>query len=137
MPSASGRGWQYVPRTDVVSQPECETCESVAGAERSGRVSRRDVNYSPAMWSELSQRKISWPNLTSQDLSDLLVYLRNVSPSKGGPPMFTFHNAQRPAASKLTRTGVAASLWNHASLLHAEPPRLDANEMREVLLCWL
>jgi cytochrome c551/c552 len=43
------------------------------------------------------------------------------------------HNAQRPAASKLTLTGVAASMWNHASLLHAEPPRLDADEMREVL----
>jgi cytochrome c2 len=108
-------------------------------------------NHSPAMWSELSQRKISWPDMTSQDLSDLLVYLRNVSPSKGGPPRFritagedgeklfaskgcaTCHNAQGPAASKLTLTGVAASMWNHASLLHAEPPRLDADEMREVL----
>jgi cytochrome c2 len=108
-------------------------------------------NHSPAMWSELSQRKISWPKLTSQDLSDLLVYLRNVSPSKGGPPMFritagadgeklfaskgcaTCHNAHRPAVSNLTLTGVAASMWNHASLLHAEPPRLDADEMREVL----
>jgi mono/diheme cytochrome c family protein len=24
-------------------------------------------------------------------------------------------------------------MWNHASLLHAEPPRLDADEIREVL----
>ena len=108
-------------------------------------------NHSSAMRSELSQRKISWPNMTSQDLSDLLVYLRNVSPPKGGTAVFritagedgeklfaskgcaTCHNAQRPAASKLTLTGVAASLWNHASQLHAEPPRLSADEVREVL----
>jgi len=108
-------------------------------------------NHSSAMRSELSQRKISWPNMTSQDLSDLLVYLRNVSPSKVGLPMFritagedgenlfaskgcaTCHNAQRPAAAKMTLTAVAASMWNHAPLLHAEPPRLDSNEMREVL----
>jgi cytochrome c2 len=108
-------------------------------------------NHSPAMWSELSQKKISWPSMTSQDLSDLLVYLRNVSPAMGAEPMFRItagedgeklfaskgcvscHNAQRPAASKMTLTGVAAAMWNHAPLLHAEPPRIDANEMREVL----
>jgi mono/diheme cytochrome c family protein len=108
-------------------------------------------NHSPAMWSELSQRKIAWPSMTGQDLTDLLVYLRNASPAKGVAPVFRItagdkgetlfeskgcascHNSQRPSAANLTLTGVAASMWNHASFLHAEPPRIDADEMREIL----
>jgi len=164
MPGDAGRGKK------LFASKSCETCH---GLTTSPNPSAKPVNqwqglsdpialvgamwnHSPVMWSELSQRKISWPNMTSQDLSDLLVYLRNVSPSRGGQPMFritagesgerlfvskgcaTCHNAQRPAASKLTLTGVAASMWNHASLLRAEPPRpepprIDADEMREVL----
>ncbi len=160
MPGDAGRGKK------LFASKSCETCHGLTSSPNPNAKpvnqwqGLRDPialvgamwNHSPAMWSELSQRKISWPNLTSQDLSDLLVYLRNVSPPKGSTPMFritagedgeklfvskgcaTCHNAQRPTATaKLTLTGVAASMWNHASLLHAEPPRLDANEMREVL----
>ena len=108
-------------------------------------------NHSSDMWSQLSQRKIPWPSMTAQDLTDLLVYLRNSSSVKPGEPMFRIttgengaklftdkgciacHSAQRPAAENLTLTGVAASMWNHATLLRAEPPRLDPEEMREVL----
>ena len=43
------------------------------------------------------------------------------------------HNAQEIKTADLTLTGVAASMWNHASFLHTEPPRLDVDEMREVL----
>jgi cytochrome c2 len=108
-------------------------------------------NHSPAMWSELSQRRIAWPSMTAQDLSDLLVYLRHASSAKEAESTFRItagekgqtlfeskgcascHNSQRPAAANLTLTGVAASMWNHATFLHTEPPRLDADEMREVL----
>ncbi len=160
MPGDAGRGKK------LFASKSCETCHGLASSPNPNAkpvnqwqglsdpiaLTGAMWNHSPAMWSELSQRKLSWPNMTSQDLSDLLVYLRNVSPSKGGPPMFRItagedgeklfatkgcvacHNAQRPtAASKLTLTGVAAAMWNHASLLRAEPPRLDADEMREVL----
>jgi mono/diheme cytochrome c family protein len=114
-------------------------------------------NHSPVMWSELSKKKIAWPALTAQDLSDLLVYLRNVSPAmRGVTPVFqitagengarlfeskgcvTCHKSQQTAlmqgvASALTLTGVAAAMWNHASFLHLEPSQLDTGEMREVL----
>jgi mono/diheme cytochrome c family protein len=108
-------------------------------------------NHSPDMWAQLSQKKIAWPTMTPQDLSDLLVYLRNSASVKPADSMFRItagergqtlfqekhcvscHNSQRPAAANLTLTGVAASMWNHATFLHTEPPRLDADEMREVL----
>ena len=107
-------------------------------------------NHSPAMWSELSKRKAAWPALTAQDLSDLLVYLRNVSPAmRSTPPTFQISAGEEGAKlleskgclachksqqfSVMSLTGVAAAMWNHATFLHLEPPRLDDAEMREVL----
>lgn len=107
-------------------------------------------NHSPAMWSELSKKKIAWPSLTAQEFSDLLIYLRNVSPSTRSVPQ-TFritagvegaklfeskgclacHKSQQ--FSVMSLTGVAAAMWNHATFLHLEPPRLNDEEMREVL----
>jgi mono/diheme cytochrome c family protein len=108
-------------------------------------------NHSPAMWSELSSRKKSWPSMTSQDLTDLLVYLRTSTSTK--PMASTFqitvgeqgqklfaekgcgecHNAHQLPPAHMTLTGVAAAMWNHAPMLHKEPPRLSSDEMREVL----
>jgi cytochrome c551/c552 len=107
-------------------------------------------NHSAAMWNDLSQRKIAWPALSAQELTDLLVYLRSVSRGKGTESVFRITAGEkgqalfeekgcvschksRPPAANLTLTGVAASMWNHASFLHSPPPRLDADEMREVL----
>jgi mono/diheme cytochrome c family protein len=113
-------------------------------------------NHSHAMWTELSQHKIVWPDMTSQDLSDLLVYLRNASSATPGQPMFSItagadgeklfaskgcvecHDARRRPSGNMTLTGVAAAMWNHGSFLngkvqHTEPPRLTSDEMREVV----
>jgi cytochrome c2 len=107
-------------------------------------------NHSPDMWRELSKKKMPWPTLASQDLSDLLVYLRNaatpahagqgfrISETENAAKLFeekgcaACHKTGEPQA-RLTLTGVAAAMWNHASLLRAEPPHIDANEMRELL----
>ena len=107
-------------------------------------------NHSPAMWNELSKKKLASPSLTAQDLSDLLVYLRNASPAmRSAPQTFRItagddgaklfeskgclacHKSQQ--FSVMTLTGVAAAMWNHAAFLHLEPPRLNTDEMREVL----
>ena len=40
-------------------------------------------NHSGAMMAEIQAKKLSWPQLSSQDLTDLLVYFRNL-PSKPG-----------------------------------------------------
>jgi cytochrome c2 len=109
-------------------------------------------NHSPDMWSELAKKKIAWPALTSQEFSDLLVYLRNISPAaratastfqvtagENGARLFESkgctgcHRSAQSTGGTLTLTGIAASMWNHASFLHLEPPRLETPEMREVL----
>lgn len=96
LPGDAGRG------KELFTSKSCKSCHGLA---RTPNPNAKPVNQwqglsdpialvgamwndSPAMWTELSERKISGPNLTSQDLSDLLVYLRNVSPSRGGPPTF-------------------------------------------------
>jgi mono/diheme cytochrome c family protein len=108
-------------------------------------------NHSSDMWSQLSQRKIAWPAMTAQDLTDLLVYLRNASSARPAEPAFRItagedgeklfnakgcnecHKTQNLPSGNMTLTGVAASMWNHATMLHSEPPRLTPDEMREVL----
>jgi mono/diheme cytochrome c family protein len=108
-------------------------------------------NHSSEMWGRISAKKMQWPALTSQDLADLLVYLRNASPAaRNTPPMLQITTGENGAklfeskgclachksaipAGNLTLTGVAAAMWNHASLLRSEPPRLDTSEMREVV----
>ena len=158
MPGDAGRGKR------LFSSKSCETCHGIAtspnplakpvnqwqGLSDPVALVGAMWNHSADMWGQLSQRKIPWPTMTSQDLSDLLVYLRNASSAKGaesfritagarGQTLFeekkciSCHNSQRPPAANLTLTGVAASMWNHATFLHTEPPRLDADEMREVL----
>jgi mono/diheme cytochrome c family protein len=109
-------------------------------------------NHSPAMWSELSKKKASWPSLNAQEMTDLLVYLRNASPavrnsitpiffipgSQEGEQLFQTKGCaschkQSTAATSITLTAVAAAMWNHATFLHMEPPRFTADEMRAVL----
>jgi cytochrome c2 len=103
-------------------------------------------NHSPAMWSELQAKKIAWPSVNAQELSDLLVYLRTVAPKaepvfeitagEAGAKLFESKGCaacHKSARRPLTLTGVAAAMWNHAVFLHLEPPRLDTSEMREVL----
>ena len=42
-------------------------------------------NHSGAMHAEIQQKKMAWPQLSSQDLSDLLVYFRNLAGNAGSP----------------------------------------------------
>ena len=107
-------------------------------------------NHTSTMWAELSKKKLKWPDLSAQELSDLLLYLRSVSHST--TPLQAFRIAvgpegaalfaskgcgscheSRPLGHSKSLTDVAASMWNHAPLLHLEPPRLDGGEINEVL----
>ena len=111
-------------------------------------------NHSPDMWEELALRKKPWPNMTPQDMTDLLVYLRNAVPGRAVNSIFRIpageegerlfgekgctscHDWQRPPKQNLTLTGVAAEMWNHAAFLHSKPPRIEPDEMREILSSW-
>ena len=112
-------------------------------------------NHSGGMYAEMQQKKMSWPQLTGQDLSDLLVYLRNlpVTPTKQsifittagsqGEALFASKGCKachdpstllfRTALDNRTLTDVAAALWDHAPRMKTPPAHFETNEMRELL----
>ena len=112
-------------------------------------------NHSSAMAAELQTRKLSWPQLSSQDLSDLLVYFRNQPGTPPKQPAFiTTAGSEGEAlfASKgckkchdpgtlLSRNGldgkpltdVAAAMWGHSTKMNVPPVHFEANEMRELI----
>jgi mono/diheme cytochrome c family protein len=114
------------------------------------------VNLTDAMWNhagsmrdEFARRKLRWPELTSQDLTDVLVYLRNlpeernlpvrivISSGSDGQSLFeskgcaSCHHDLR--LGRMTLTDIAAAMWNHAPKMALNPPYLSPEEMRQVV----
>jgi len=107
-------------------------------------------NHTSTMWAELSKRKWKWPDMTSQDFSDLLVYLRTatktannntsfrITVGEEGAKLFASKGCascheSKPLKHSKGLTDVAASMWNHAPMFDMQPPRLEGNEINEVL----
>ena len=109
-------------------------------------------NHSSDMWDEIKRKKFRWPMLTDQEMTDLLVYIRNSSPAaRAEKPEFHImsgpegaalfvskgcsacHDAGSIPVRSMTLTAVAAAMWNHATFLHNKPPQFEGNEMRYVL----
>lgn len=115
-------------------------------------------NHSAQMNKAVRDRKIVWPQLTAQDMTDLLVYLQNLPsmrgrtlefelpPSQGGEELVRSKgcancHADERAFEKLvgdsTLTELAAAMWNHAPLMvkspETAPAQLSPGEMREIL----
>jgi mono/diheme cytochrome c family protein len=114
-------------------------------------------NHGPRMLEEAGAKRIRWPELSAQDLGDVLVYLRNLPapPSKpavfrigagnDGAAVFTWkgcsgcHRSGSALASRIkgqTLTEIAAAMWNHAPKMAAagaKPVKLEPGEMRELL----
>ncbi len=109
-------------------------------------------NHSSDMWDEISRRKFRWPTLNAQEMTDLVVYIRthsaaaraekpqlHIMASSTGAALFTSkgcaacHDANHIAVREATLTSIAASMWNHATFLHNQPPRFEGDEMRSVL----
>jgi mono/diheme cytochrome c family protein len=116
-------------------------------------------NHAANMRPEFARRKLSWPELTSQDLTDILVYLRGLPAarngvtrleitsgangqalfeSKGCAACHTGRNAL-PASLKgstlkgETLTHIAVAMWNHEPRMPAAPAPLSLEEMREIV----
>jgi mono/diheme cytochrome c family protein len=111
-------------------------------------------NHAAAMRAEFASRKLAWPELTSQDLVDMLVYLRNLPAnrnrtsqleitagdsghtlfqSKGCASCHTGALALKPRLKGKTLTDIAVAMWDHAPKMAAAPARLDPEEMRELV----
>ncbi len=115
-------------------------------------------NHAAQMKEQFAKRKWSWPEMTSQDLTDILVYLRTtaaVSAPAGlveitsgdqGRQIFESktcsgcHHTSLDLAPRLrhmTLTDIAAALWNHEPRMGGPTPAVDAgmsvNQMRDLI----
>jgi mono/diheme cytochrome c family protein len=165
----AGRGKQ------VFSQDHCAACHGLTEAKNPAAkpVSEwsslgQPIELVNAMWNhaatmrpEFAKRKLSWPELTSQDLTDLLVYVRNLPATRyvttrleitagaNGKTLFTSkgcagcHSAGNPLGPKLkgmTLNDIAVAMWNHEPAMsthqantQASAPRLEPGEMSELV----
>jgi mono/diheme cytochrome c family protein len=111
-------------------------------------------NHAATMRQEFASRKLAWAELMSPQLTDLLVYVRNLPGERGGPAIFKItsgaggamlfqskgcaacHTGKLQLGSRLknqTLTGIAVEMWNHAPRMAPNPPQLSIEEMRELV----
>lgn len=111
-------------------------------------------NHVPRMKAEFAKRNLKWPEVTSQDLTDILVYLRNLPDMRAAAPEFLLppeqngeqlfqskgctgcHQGLLSLESRLqnkTLTEIAASLWNHSPKMKQPADQISYEEMRQLL----
>jgi mono/diheme cytochrome c family protein len=110
-------------------------------------------NHATTMKAEFAQRKLSWPELTSQDLTDMLVYLRNLPSTRtaatrveitsgaNGQTLFESKGCAACHASKIalaprlkgmTLIDIAVAMWDHQPRMQTVPAPLSLEEMRDL-----
>ena len=112
-------------------------------------------NHASSMRQEFARRKISWPELSAQDLADILLYVRNLPGSVHPPEALVLGSSENGSAlfdSKgcdachsqsgkgalsaqlrgQTLVDVAVDMWNHAPRMAKEIPTLNLEDMREL-----
>ncbi|MGH9648467.1 MAG: c-type cytochrome, partial [Bryobacteraceae bacterium] len=111
-------------------------------------------NHAATMRQEFAKKKLSWPDLTAQDLTDMLVYLRNlpfspnanarveITSGANGQALFdskgcaACHNGKAALTSRLkgkTLTDIAVAMWDHEPRMQAAPAPLNLGDMREIV----
>ncbi len=111
-------------------------------------------NHSAKMHEAQTKKKIAWQQLTTQDLSDILVYLRNLpetrslgasfelEPAPGGREVFESKGCIKCHTGKLalenrlhgqTLTDIAVDMWNHQPKMVQPAPELSADDMRRLV----
>jgi mono/diheme cytochrome c family protein len=111
-------------------------------------------NHAADMREEFGRRKWRWPELTSQDLGDVLVYLRSLPAARNAPASLEItsgsegealfqskgcaacHTAKLALAPRLkgdTLVDIGVAMWSHAPKMAPNSPRLEAGEMRDLL----
>jgi cytochrome c2 len=116
-------------------------------------------NHAATMRPEFVKRKLHWPVLSAEDLTDILVYLRGLPAARNtvarveipsganGQSLFeskgcaACHTGKNTLATRLrgeTLTEIAVAMWNHEPRMEqaktpAAPAPLDSGEMREIV----
>lgn len=109
-------------------------------------------NHAATMRQEFARRKLPWPELTSQECTDMLVYLRNLPALPHHPELLTLssgengrnlfsskgcadcHTANLPMRlRRKTLTDIAVDMWNHAPKIAGAVPALDVSDFRNLI----
>jgi len=111
-------------------------------------------NHSGHMHEAFARRRISWQQLTTPELTDMLVYLRTLpetqhlsarfayTSGQGGEAIFQSKGCIKCHTGKLslddrlhnlTLTDIAVDMWNHAPRMIQPPPNLTQDEMQQLL----
>jgi mono/diheme cytochrome c family protein len=111
-------------------------------------------NHGPRMRDEFAKRKLAWSRLTSQELTDILVYLQNqpetrnlagsfeFPPTDSGAALFQSKGCDQCHVGKLalegllrnqTLTDIAVDMWNHQPSMKNPPPTFSKDEMRQII----
>jgi mono/diheme cytochrome c family protein len=162
-PGDAGRGRQVFTGRSCA---ECHSLQPVSGAQGAPPVSSwtalaDPVDLSRAMWNhammmreEMNRRKIEWPRLTAQEMTDLVVYLRNLPGARQAEPRFAIADATTGAelyrlkgcaechrgslalegrTMSRTTADFAAAMWNHAPKMLQLPPEINRPEMQRLV----
>jgi mono/diheme cytochrome c family protein len=110
-------------------------------------------NHSAQMHEEFAKRKWGWPELNAQELTDILLYLRNsagkptatsklvLGSRERGQAIFAekgcsgCHTGKLALENRLhdrTLVELAVDMWNHAPKMANPAPKLEVEEMRDV-----
>jgi mono/diheme cytochrome c family protein len=111
-------------------------------------------NHQSLMRGSMTAKNIPWPRLSSSELNDILLYLRNLPQNRNvqqsllllssgqGDSLFrqkgcsACHFAGLALENRLgdsTLTDVAAAMWNHAPQMRLPPPQLNIMEMQQII----
>ena len=111
-------------------------------------------NHAATMRQQFARQRFHWSELTSQDLADILVYLRNlpsersagsaviISSGTAGQELFQSKGCAACHTGKLdlslllkskTLTDIAAAMWDHEPRMAKSPPQISDDEMRQIL----
>lgn len=164
-PGDAARGRQ------VFVSKHCAECHNLTGAPSGGAppvtawqslgdpilLAEGMWNHSANMSAAMERKRVSWPHMTGQEMTDLLVYLQNLPQMKGVQPQFSPASAETgktlfevkgcagchkdiskfAAAPGNPRSlgDFAAGMWNHAPAMRGvkSMPSLNGEEMRRIV----
>lgn len=148
----------------VFFEKNCIMCHAINGPEKPAREWRSLAdpvelvnsmwNHAPEMQAATQRRDYRWPTISSQEMTDLLVYLQNLPETRKLTYQFALPDGSQgkqlmedkgcTACHKgamslenrlggLTLTEVASGMWNHAPEMRKEAKPLSSTELREIL----
>lgn len=158
----AGRGKQ------LLSSKHCAECHGITTSKADGAKPMTQWNsvgdaitLAQAMWNHAANMRqafdrhgIRWPEVTEQNLTDILVYVRNLPATRqfatrfetgageNGQTLFESkgcaqcHTGKLELAPRLkdkTLPGITAAMWNHAPKMAQPPPSLQQGEMRQIV----